>query len=143
MSVPWEPVNGAEPSHRAAQTENKLLLARAQAIHRRILTLDTHVDIAGKQYATDALDPGLDHPKLQCDLVKMAEGGVDAVFLIVYVAQGRRDADGYAKAMAAAMEKFEAIHRLTRRYPDRCALANSVQQLQRIVRSGKRAIALA
>ncbi|HID78885.1 MAG TPA: hypothetical protein EYP56_23175 [Planctomycetaceae bacterium] len=99
------------------------LLARARRMHERVLVLDTHVDIAGPQYATDQLDPGVDNPRLRCDLVKMAAGGVDGVFLAVYVGQGRRDAAGYRQALDRATGKFRAIHRLAERYPDRCALA--------------------
>jgi len=116
------------------------LLARARRMHERVLVLDTHVDIAGPQYATDQLDPGVDNPRLRCDLVKMAAGGVDGVFLAVYVGQGRRDAAGYRQALDRATGKFRAIHRLAERYPDRCALATSPDDVCRIVASGKRAI---
>ncbi|NOX54306.1 MAG: membrane dipeptidase [Planctomycetes bacterium] len=146
VAVPLAPVCGGELAGQTPRatgaTGDETWLARAQAIHRRILTLDTHVDIEGRTYATDALDPGIDNPKLQCDLVKMERGGIDAVFLIVYVAQGKRDAHGYAQAMAAARDKFRAIRRLTERYPERCALATSVDELLQIVQSGKRAIAI-
>ncbi|HID24442.1 MAG TPA: membrane dipeptidase [Planctomycetaceae bacterium] len=143
VATPLIPLCGGEPAGQVARTSmNKAWLARVQAIHRRIVTLDTHVDIEGRNYATDALDPGVDHPKLQCDLVKMERGGIDAVFLIVYVPQGKRDPSGYAQAKVAALEKFRAIHRLTERYPERCTLATSVDELLRIVRSGKRAIAI-
>mgnify|MGYP000663428541 CR=1 FL=1 len=36
------------------------IVAKALAIHERVITLDTHVDIAGANYATPALDPGAD-----------------------------------------------------------------------------------
>ncbi len=116
------------------------LLDRARAIHSRIITLDTHVDIAGPEYATDKLDPGTNHPKLQCDLVKMTAGGVDGVFLVVFVAQGPCNEQGYRQAWHAAAEKFEAIHRLVKRYPERCALATSPDQVRQVARSGKHAV---
>ena len=117
------------------------IISRAKAIHKKALTLDTHVDIPGTQYATEALDPGIDNPKLKCDLVKMNKGGVDGVFLAVHVGQEKRDAEGYKKAYESAMAKFEVIHRLTEKmYPQRCELATSPRDVERIAKTGKRAI---
>jgi len=117
------------------------IISRAKAIHKKALTLDTHVDIPGAQYATESLDPGIDNPKLKCDLVKMNKGGVDGVFLAVFVGQKKRDAEGYKNAYESAMVKFEAIHRLAEKmYPDRCELATSPGEVERIAKTGKRVI---
>ncbi len=43
----------------------------------------------------------------------MEEGGLDAAFFIVYVGQGPQTNEGYDKAYAQAVAKFDAIHRLT------------------------------
>jgi len=116
------------------------LAARAENTHQRVLTLDTHVDIAGPQYATEKLDPGIDQPGLKCDLVKMARGRVDGVFLVVFVGQGPRDAEGYRRAFTKATERFQAIHRLVAQYPDRAGLATSPDDVEPIAQTGKRAI---
>ena len=117
------------------------IISRAKAIHKKALTLDTHVDIPGTQYATEALDPGIDNPKLKCDLVKMNKGGVDGVFLAVFVGQDKRDAEGYKKAYESAMAKFEVIHRLTEKmYPQRCELATSPEDVEQIAKTGKKVI---
>lgn len=118
------------------------LAAEAGEVHERVLTLDSHVDIAGPEYATEKLDPGNDQPGLKCDLVKMAQGGVDGVFLVVFVGQGPRDAEGYGRAFTNATARFEAIHRLVAQYPDRAELATSPDQVERIAQSGKRAIVI-
>ena len=116
------------------------IIARAAAIHKKALTIDTHVDIK-PVYATKELDPGVDNPKLKCDLVKMNKGGVDGVFLIVYVAQKQRTAEGYKQAYDEAMVKFNAIHRLAEQmYPGRCQLATKPDEVERIAKSGKRVI---
>lgn len=129
----------AEPAGRTAAEER--LLTEARRIHDHATTLDSHVDIAGPQYATPQLDPGVDNPRLKCDLVKMVAGGVDGVFLAAFNAQGARDAEGYRRARAAAMEKISAIRRLaTTMYPDRCELATTPDDVERIAASGRRAI---
>ena len=117
------------------------ILARAQAIHEAALTLDSHVDIS-RDYATAELDPGVDHPQLKCDLVKMAIGGMDGVFLAVYVGQtSDLNAEGYARARETAEAKFASIRRLTETmHPEKCALALCADDVESIVRSGKKAI---
>ena len=122
------------------QTEEELL-ARAMAIHERVLTVDTHVDIAGERYTTPAVDPGIDHPDLRCDLVKMVKGQVDGVFLAVFVGQrGGLDEEGYRAVYDKAMARFEALHRLPAMYPERCALVISARDLPLIASTGRRAI---
>ncbi len=139
FAIGWSPLAAGHASAETSTEDN--VVARAKQIHQRAITLDTHVDIAGAQYATEKLDPGIDHPKLKCDLVKMTKGGVDGVFLAVYVGQGKRDPEGYQRAFEAATAKFDAIHRLAgKMYPDRCGLATSPEEVERIVKTGKRAI---
>lgn len=129
------------PSRAEEASAEARLLAAAKRIHSHAITLDTHVDIAGGRYATEKLDPGIDHPELKCDLHKMEQGGVDGVFLAVWTRQGKLDPQGYRQAWESAMERFAAIHRLTETmYPQRCEAATSPADVLRIVQSPKRAI---
>ena len=136
----------ADESHSLKVTANDTstpdadLLNQARRVHQAALIVDSHVDIFGTQYATPQLDPGVDNPELRCDLVKMAAGGVDGVFLAVYTGQGPRTAEGYSKIHDRALRLLEAIHRVPRQYPDRCELALSPNDVERIVHSGRRAI---
>ncbi len=117
------------------------IINTANMIHKKALTLDSHVDILNAIYATKACDPGIDNPRLKCDLVKMNKGCVDGVFLAVFVGQKKRDAEGYKNAYESAIGQFEAIHRLTdKMYPDRCELATSPGDVKRIAKTGKRVI---
>ena len=98
------------------------LTARATAIHERVLTLDTHIDIP-LNFATRAVDPGVSGD-FQVDLPKMRAGGLDAGFFIVYVGQTARTPENEAQAGADAMTKFEAIHRMAEElYPDEIEIA--------------------
>ena len=112
------------------------LVGRARAIHDRVITLDTHVDIPNN-YATPERDPGV-RGTAQVDLVKMKEGGLDAAFFIVYVGQGPRTPEGYEAARNAAFNKFAAIRRMAEHmYPDRIGLAYRADDVERIARSGR------
>lgn len=117
-------------------TKDEAEVARARAIHERVLSLDTHVDIPFN-YATDEVDPGM-RGRAKVDLPKMREGGLDAAFFIVYVGQGPRTAEGNANAKAQAMTKFDAIRRMTNElYPDQIELAQTADDVERIHTSGK------
>lgn len=127
----------------AAQQGDADLDARARAIHARVLTLDTHVDINPRNFQLGAANYADELPgRQQVDLPKMERGGLDAAFLIVYVGQS---ADltpaGFARAHEQAMEKFHAIHRLVDSLaPGRAALARTAADVRRIHGEGKRAI---
>ncbi|HTN72918.1 MAG TPA: dipeptidase [Methylomirabilota bacterium] len=129
-----------------AQTSSpeETLVKKARAIHEHVLTLDTHVDISPSNFSfernyTQRLDT-------QVNLPKMAEGGLDAVFFSVFVGQTREaqhpdafKAPGYERAYKAAIEKFDAIHRLTEQIaPDRIELALTSADVRRIYAKGKK-----
>ena len=118
------------------------LMARARAVHERVMTLDTHVDINPANFWADAPNYTQRLPRTQVDLVKMEEGGLDAAFLIVYVGQ-RPDLtpESYAQAHAQAIEKFEAIHRLTNQLaPQRVGLARTAAEARQLYASGKKVV---
>jgi membrane dipeptidase len=120
-----------------AQTTDPALVAKARAIHDKVITLDTHVDIDLRNFTparnyTQRLDN-------QVNLPKMEEGGLDAVFLIVYVGQGPLTPEGYDKAYKEAVAKFDAIHRLVKEYaPMRIGLALTPDDVRTIAASGRK-----
>ena len=124
------------------QLSEQEVINKAKTIHEKAFTLDTHVDIPGATYATPELDPGTENTRLKCNLPFMEKGGLDGVFLAAFVGQrGELDDEGFAVAYKTAIDKFQAIHRLTEQmYPDRCELAVSPDDFLRIAKTGKRAI---
>ena len=100
--------------------------------------MDTHVDIP-PDFGTESYDPReAKRGRGQIDLMGMQRGGLDAVFFIVYVGQGERNAAGYARAMADAFAKFAAIRRMTDvQYPETISLARTAEDVRRIHREGR------
>lgn len=121
-----------------AQQADPSLVARARAIHERVITLDTHVDISPANFTAER--NYTQRLSTQVDLPKMEEGGLDVAFLIVYVGQQQDfTAEGYQRAYQAAIEKFDAIHRLTREIaPNRIGLALTPDDVRRIAASGRK-----
>ena len=109
--------------------------AEMRAIHDRVLTLDTHVDI-GAGYATPALDPG-QMTRAQVSLPGMRIGGLDAGFFIVYVGQEALDEEGRAEMREAAEEKYRAIERMLRAYPEQIGMATTADEAEEIYEGGR------
>ncbi len=136
--APWhEPPVAAQSAAARLRVADEALVKRAKAIHDRVIALDTHNDInpenftAARNY-TQRLDT-------QVNLPKMVEGGLDASFFIVYVGQGPLTPAGYDDAYRQAVEKFDAIHRLTEQIaPDKIELALTAAEVPRIAAKGKK-----
>lgn len=109
--------------------------AEQRALHERVLTLDTHIDI-GDGYATHRLDPGR-FTEAQADFPKMRAGGLDAGFFIIYTAQGPLTDEGYAAARAHAENSYQAINRMITGYPSQIGLARTADEAEAIHASGR------
>ena len=106
----------AQPANDAA------LIAKAKGIHARVITLDTHNDIEPVNFTADCNYTM--RLTTQVNLPKMAEGGMDVSFMIVYVGQGPLTPEGFDGAYRQAVAKFDAVHRLTEKIaPDQIGLA--------------------
>ena len=118
------------------QESDASLVERARAIHDRIVTIDTHADInTGNFTETVNYTMNLD---TQVNLVKMAAGGLDVAWFIVYTGQSTLDEAGYAAAYANAIDKFDAIHRLAEDIaPDEIGIAYTSDDVKRLSAEGK------
>jgi len=130
--VSFTGIAGAQPAPDSA------LVAKARAIHDRVIALDTHVDIDPRNFTaehpnyTDRLDT-------QVNLPKMFEGGLDAVFFSIFVGQGPLTPEGYRRAYDADMEKFAAVHRLAEQLaPDKIEIAYRADDVPKIAAKGKK-----
>jgi membrane dipeptidase len=128
----------------APQAQEQDLIARAKAIHERVITLDTHNDIDPENFTRECNYTM--RLTTQVNLPKMKEGGLDVSFMIVYVGQQNppQVADalqpaGYDRAYQAALAKFNAVHHLTEDIaPNEIELAVTAADVTRIAKSGKK-----
>lgn len=117
----------------------------ARAIHDRVLILDSHIDfepadLTGERNYTERLET-------QFNLPNMIDGGLDALFFVVYVGQTRESQNpdalkpvGYERAYKAAVEKFDAVHCFTGEIArQQMELALSADDVRRIHANGKKA----
>jgi len=112
---------------------------RARAIHARVLTLDTHIDIDPAHFLPGPPNYVTGVASNQVDLPKMERGGLKAAFFSIY--QGQDDEitpDGYRRAYATAMAKVDAVRRLTTELaPDRIGLARTAADMRRFHAEGR------
>lgn len=118
------------------KSDEDKLIAKAKKIHADVITLDTHNDINTVNF-TETINYTQDLPT-QVNIPKMKQGGLDVSWMIVYTGQGELTEEGYKKAYANAIDKFEAIHRLTDKIaPQQIELALTSNDVRRISKSGK------
>ncbi|HEY5711388.1 MAG TPA: dipeptidase [Allosphingosinicella sp.] len=115
--------------------------AADRAAHMRMLVLDTHLDIPAR-WDDGRWDFGARHrydeDGSQVDLPRMAEGGLDGGFLVVYTAQGALTAAGYADARDRGLVRAAAIRRVIGENRGQLSLALTADDAERLHRQGRR-----
>ena len=113
------------------------VIQKAQMIHLKTTTVDTHDDINIKNF-TDSINYTQD-TKTQVNIPKMQAGALDVAWFIVYTGQGELTKEGYKNAAENAQAKFDAIHRLVEVYgDDKIALATSSKEVDSLRKIGKK-----
>lgn len=105
------------------------------ALHDRLFTLDSHVDI-GAGYGTASLDPGTLN-NAQVNIPAMRIGGLDGAFFIVYTRQLEPIEANHAEAVEAAEEKYRGIQRMLRANAADIGLAKTPDEAEALTASGK------
>ena len=134
--LPFLAACDSEADEAAETRTEEEIVAHARALHEEVVTIDTHNDILGN-WGTEEINP-CTGTEMRVDLPKMEAGGLDMTFPAVYVGQGPRTPEGYEEVKEAAMEKFDAIHRVAEEMcPEKVAIAYRTDDVQRILDEGK------
>jgi len=118
----------------SADPRDAKLVQRATAIHKRIIVFDSHVDLP-----FDYAGAGQDG-KTQIDLPKVERGGLKGAALAVFVPQGPRTPEAYAKARQDADKKYALIKAIAEQNPGRAELAYSPADVRHIASEHKFAV---
>lgn len=129
----------AEPMTARASAPERIP-AHARALHRRVLTLDTHLDttmhLARPRWSVLERHSRRTDPS-QVDLPRMREGGLDGGFWAIFVAQGPRTAEGHARARDQALRIALRLREMVARHGDHFELATTADDAARIAASGR------
>lgn len=123
------------------------MIAAAPGPHDGFFTIDTHIDTPTASLMRPGWDFAARHDRAadrsQCDLPRMAEGGLDALGFAVFVTQAARTPAGYARAHDSALRVIQRVHEVVAANPGLCALALRADDGPRLKAEGKRALYLA
>ncbi len=123
----------AGPSAAPAGTD---LDARADALARKILIVDTHIDLPERlkdkmeDVCNATPDGNFDYPRAKA-------GGLKAGFMAIYIPASTEEG---AAARAEADRLIDLVESIAKRCPDKFALARSPADVRRIAKSGKIAL---
>ncbi len=114
-------------------------MVAAMRVHRAAIVIDGHNDLpwkirslAGSSF--DNMDIALPQDQLQTDIPRLRRGGLGGQFWVVYVPPETAHS-GTATDMA--LEQFDLIHRMVKRYSAVFELAYTAQDIARIHKNGK------
>lgn len=119
--------------------EPVVLTQKAREIHQAALLFDGHNDLAWRvrkfgDGSFDKLDIAQPQPHLQTDIPRLLKGGVGAQFWSVWIPPSTPQ-DGTAKKMA--LEQFDVLHRMIKRYDDVFMLARTADEVLAARKAGK------
>ncbi|MEM7591422.1 MAG: dipeptidase [Cyanobacteria bacterium P01_A01_bin.83] len=125
----------------------KALAQKPTEIHDRILTIDSHVDWPMRQFLNPEFDPSVrNEPFLvesgQWDLMRMEEGGLDAVFMSIFTFQKERNNEAYQQAYNHANKLIDLTEKLVADNSEQIAIALTPEDAQRNEELGKKSIFL-
>ena len=120
------------------------LLVSSQAsavdeLHKRLFTLDTHLDTA-IHFGRTGWDFGARHEAkkdvVKLDLPRMSDGNLDGGFFSIFTAQGLLTSEAYADAYRHALKRNSDIDAMLARYTQQISLARSVEDAHRLNQAG-------
>src|SRR5262245_13989710 len=124
----------------AAAAPAVLAADSADTIHRRILTLDTHLDTPDSfgRPGWSIMDAHTFYDdRTQVDYPRMVKGGLKGGFFAIYTAQGPRTPEGYAAARDAAIKRAVEIREMVAKNSEHFELAFTADDAAKIAAKGK------
>ncbi len=123
----------------SAQKASKIE-TKAARIHQAAFTVDSHTD-APLNFSNKKFDIAKDNsetvPRSCVDFPRMRKGGLDAVFLAVFISQGPRTAEGNEKARARAEIIFDSIYAAVNRNNNVSGIATTPDEAYKLAEQQK------
>ena len=135
LCLPFQNTNAKNPP--------ETLMQKAQRIHEKALTVDSHTDTPLRISRT-GFDAGIrnDFAKTgSCvDYPRMKEGGLDGAFFAVFTAQGKCNEEAYTKIYNTALHLFDAIHLSVQKNTKQAGIALNPDQFRKLAGEGRRTV---
>ena len=118
-----------------SSTEEQLI-KRAEKIHAAYLTVDTHCDTP-MEMTNSGFDLGVKNDRGCVDFPRMNEGGLNAEFFAVFIAQGPRTDSGFLKAHTETLKIFRTIHDNVNKNSNLASVALTPDDAYKLKKEGK------
>ncbi|MFT4249128.1 MAG: dipeptidase [Pseudomonas sp.] len=130
----------ALPAH--AVEFSRAELARATALQKTLLTLDSHLDTPAnfERADFDVLAAHAGNALSQVDYPRMVQGALDGGFWAIYTGQGDRSDKAHREDRDAGLQRLFLIKQLLAAHPDKFELATTPADAARIKAAGKRVV---
>ena len=121
--------------------EEKVSEKRVMEIHRKALTVDTHVDTP-MALADGRLDMGKRNkaPESRVDFVRMREGGLDAIFFAAFTTQRELTPENTEAAYRMAHRMIDSTYAVCRKYNQYAEIALASDDASRLEDEGRIAV---
>jgi len=123
----------------ACATEEEKIDRKADRLHHEILTIDTHSDTP-MRLMRGGFNPGIRNDKGCVDFPRMKEGGLDAEFFAIFIAQGPRTPEAYELEHHNTLATFDSIHAVVSRNSDMAGIALTGDDARKLKAEGKSAV---
>ncbi len=120
----------------ACSTGEEQLVKKAEKIHQKYLTVDTHCDTP-IEILNSAFDLGVRHDKGCVDFPRMNEGGLNAEFFAVFIGQGPRNDSAYTRVHEQTLKIFSAILEDVEKNSNMASVALSPEQAYKLKKEKK------
>lgn len=124
----------------AAAGEESALMERARNLAREALLADTHIDAPDRLRSEGWRDLAGPVPEREFDHPRARAGGLDLVFMSIYVPSALEAAGEDSRPLANAL--IDSVEAMVGRAPDKFALVRSPAEAEAAKRSGKVGLAL-
>lgn len=123
-----------------AQTSDEAYMKKADEIHKKYLTIDTHNDTAMYLNHPDSEDWSV--AKGQVTFPLMKEGGLDAAFFAIYLDQGPLRDSSRDSVYRFAMDELNLFKKYVADHKDEAAIACTPKEVRKLKKEGKKSIVI-
>lgn len=127
----------------SCKTAEEKLVEKALKIHEKATTIDSHTDTP-MLFTREDFDVSVRHDPYESstkvDFPRMKEGGLDGIFMAIFIGQGPRDEESHSKAIAKTNQIFDSIYSVMNKYPELATIATRADDIYAIEKEGKRAV---
>jgi membrane dipeptidase len=120
-------------------SEEERINRKADRLHHDMLTIDTHSDTP-MRLMRGGFNPGVRNDNGCVDFPRMKEGGLDAEFFAIFIAQGPRTPEAFDLEHHNTLATFDSIYAAVGRNSDMAGIALTGDDARELKAAGKSAV---